>query len=255
MMPSLVDHLLVVLIGVVYPLCFTLDWYRRLLPQLKAGGVDSRARSYRRSMIELWVLTLVVLSWWLWSGRAAAVVGLGVPSGWAFWIAAIVTIGLAIVLGRQVATVRSSAEARAQVLKQFRGVAGLMVPRDSHELRLWMGLSLTAGLCEEVLYRGFLIWYLRMLPLPGMAAALLAAIVFGVAHQYLGWNVGVLRATIVGLVLGVTYLVTGTLWVPIALHAILDVTSGLTGSAAFEQAGPVTGRDPTGEAGQTNVQG
>jgi membrane protease YdiL (CAAX protease family) len=254
MMPSLVDHLLVVLIGVVYPLCFTLDWYRRLLPQLKAGEVYSRARLYRRNMIELWVLTLVVLSWWLWSGRAATAVGLGVPSGWAFWIGAIVTIGLAIALGRQVATVRSSAEARAQVLKQFSGVPGLMVPRDSHERRLWMGLSLTAGLCEEVLYRGFLIWYLRML-LPGMAAVLLAAIVFGVAHRYLGWGVGVLRATIVGVVLGVAYLVTGTLWVPIALHAILDVTSGLTGSAAFEQAGPVAGRDLTGEAGQTNVQG
>lgn len=158
-----------------------------------------------------------------------------------------VTVGLGIVLGRQVATVRSSAEARAQVLKQFGGVPGLMVPRDSSERRLWMSLSLTAGLCEEILYRGFLIWYLNLL-LPGMAAVLLAAIVFGLAHRYLGWKDGVLRATIAGVVLGVAYLVTGTLWVPIALHVILDVTSGLTGSAAFEQAGPVAGRDQTGEA-------
>lgn len=247
-MPSLGDHLLVVLIGVVYPVCFAVDWYRRLLPRLKSGGVRSRARLYRRSMVELWLLTFVVLSWWLWSGRAATAIGLGVPSGWAFWIGAVVTIGLAIALGRQVATVRSSEEARAQVLKQFSGVSALMVPRDSHERRLWIGLSLTAGFCEEVLYRGFLIWYLMML-LPAIPAVLLAAIVFGVAHQYLGWNVGVLRATIVAAVLGVAYLASGTLWVPIALHATLDITSGLTGSAAFEQAGPVTGRDPTGEAG------
>ncbi|HOC01089.1 MAG TPA: type II CAAX endopeptidase family protein [Verrucomicrobiota bacterium] len=236
-MPSLGDHLLVVLIGAVYPVYFTVDWYRRIFPELKSGGHHSRVRLYRRSMIELWLLTSLVLSWWLWSGRAATAVGLGLPSGWGFWIGAILTIGLAIVLGRQVATVRSSAEARAQVLKQFSGVPGLMVPRDRHERRLWMGLSLTAGLCEEVLYRGFLIWYLMML-LPAMAAVLLAAIVFGAAHLYLGWGVGVLRATIVGVVLGVAYLVTGTLWVPMALHAIVDVTSGLTGSAAFEQAGP-----------------
>ena len=130
MTPNLGDHLLVALIGVVYPVCFTVDWYRRLLPQLMSGGDYSRARLYRRSMIELWVLTLIVLSWWLWTGRAATAVGLGVPSGWAFWIGAIVTIGLAIALGRQVATVRSSAEARAQVLKQFSGVLALMVPRD-----------------------------------------------------------------------------------------------------------------------------
>ncbi|HBJ83434.1 MAG TPA: hypothetical protein DDZ88_06080 [Verrucomicrobiales bacterium] len=247
MMLSLVDHLLVVLIGVAYPLCFTLDWYRRLLPRLQAGGACARVRLYRQGMIELWVLTLAVLSWWLWSGRAATAVGLGVPSGWAFWIGALVTVGLAIILGRQVATVRSSAEARAQVLKQFGGVAGLMVPRDRHERRLWMGLSLTAGLCEEVLYRGFLIWYLNLL-LPGVAAVLLAAIVFGLAHRYLGWKDGVLRATIAGVVLGVAYLVTGTLWVPIALHVILDVSSGLTGSAAFEAVGPVADRDQTGDA-------
>ena len=49
-----------------------------------------------------------------------------------------------------------------------------------------------------------------------------------------------LRATVVGVVLGVAYLLTGTLWVPIALHAIVDVTSGLTGSAAFEQGASVT---------------
>ena len=254
MMPNPGDHLLVALIGVVYPVYFTVDWHRRLLPELKSGGPRSRARFYRRSMIEPWLLTLAVLSWWQWSGRSAMAVGLGVPGGWAFWIGSIVAIGLAIVLGRQVAAVRSSAEARAQVLKQFGGVPALLVPRGGRERRLWVGLSLTAGLCEEVLYRGFLIWYLMTL-LPGMAAALLAAIVFGVAHQYLGWGVGVLRATIVGVVLGVAYLVTGTLWVPIALHAILDVTSGLTGSAAFEHAGPATGRAPAGKAGQTNVQG
>jgi hypothetical protein len=242
-MPSLGDHLLVVLIGVVYPLYFTIDWYRRLLPQLTSGGGYSRGRFYRRSMIELWLLTLLVLSWWLWSGRPATAVGLGVPRGWAFWIGAIVAIGLGTALGRQVATVRSSAEARAQVLKQPNGVPALMVPRDSTERRLWMGLSLTAGLCEEVLYRGFLIWYLMTL-LPGMAAAFLSAVVFGVAHQYLGWGVGVLRATIVGLVLGVAYRVTGTLWVPIVLHAVVDVTSGLSGSAAFEQGASVPCQAP-----------
>lgn len=125
-MPILGDHLLVVLIGVVYPLCFTFDWYRRILPKLKSSGGYSRARFYSRSLIELWLLTLVVLSWWLWSGRSATAIGLGVPSGWVFWVGAIVAIGLGTALGRQVATVRSSAEARAQVLKQFNGVPALL---------------------------------------------------------------------------------------------------------------------------------
>jgi len=252
-MPSLGDHLLFALIAVVYPLCFTLDWYRRLRPQLETGRTDTRFRFYRRSMIELWLLTPVVLSWWLWSGRAVTAVGLGVPGGWAFWVGAIVVVAVATGLGLQVAVVRSSAEARAQAQKQFRGITALMVPRDSRERRLWVGLSLTAGFCEEVLYRGFLLWY-SMMWLPQAAAVVVSAVVFGVAHLYLGWGVGVLRATVVGVVLGVAYLLTGTLWVPIALHAIVDVTSGLTGSAALEQNAPLTCQAPVGGGGQPNLQ-
>ncbi len=243
MMPNLGDHLLVALIAVVYPLYFTLDWNRRILPELETGSTHSRLRFYRRSMIELWLLTPVVIWWWLWSGRAVAAVGLGVPGGWTFWVGAIIVVALAIALGYQVTVVRASAEAREQAQKQFRGIPALMVPRDKRERRTWVGLSLTAGFCEEVLYRGFLMWYL-MTWLPKEAAVPASAVVFGVAHLYLGWSVGVLRATVVGVVLGAAYLLTGTLWVPIALHAVVDVTSGLTGSAAFEQGASVTCRDP-----------
>ncbi|MBN2243478.1 MAG: CPBP family intramembrane metalloprotease, partial [Acidobacteria bacterium] len=104
-------------------------------------------------------------------------------------------------------------------------------------------LSLTAGFCEEVLYRGFLMWY-AMTWLPGAAAVLVSAVLFGAAHLYLGWGVGVLRATIMGGVLGAAYLLTGTLWVPIVLHAAVDVTSGLTASTAFEQGASVTCQVP-----------
>ena len=72
----------------------------------------------------------------------------------------------------------------------------------------------------------------------------MSAVLFGVAHLYLGWGVGVLRASIVGVVLGVAYLLTGTLRVSIVLHAVVDVTSGLTGSAAFEQGASATCHTP-----------
>ena len=65
-MPSLGDHLLVALIAVVYPLYFTLDWHRRLRPELETGRAHCRLRFYRRSMIELWLLTPVAsASHWL----------------------------------------------------------------------------------------------------------------------------------------------------------------------------------------------
>lgn len=237
MRPTPGDHLLVMIVAVAYPLYFTLHWYRQIRPQLQTGKARARPGFYRRSMIELWLLTPAVLLWWLWSGRAWVAVGLGVPGGWAFWVGVVVVVALGSMLGRQVAVVRGSAEARAQVRRQFRGVQGLIGPQDRLERRMWVGLSLTAGFCEEVLYRGFLTWYL-MTWLPQAAAVPVCAAAFGVAHLYLGWGVGVLRATVAGVVLGAAYLLTGTLWVPIALHSVVDVTSGLTGSAALEQCAP-----------------
>lgn len=247
-MPSWGDHLLAALVAVAYPLGFTWDWHRRLRAQLETGGADARSRFYRRSMVELWLLTLAVVSWWLWSDRSVSEVGLGVPGGAAFWVGTVLVVALVGVLGRQVAVVRVSADARAKVQKQFRGAAALMVPRETGERRMWVGVSLTAGICEEVLYRGFLIWY-SMMWLPAVAAVLASAVIFGLAHVYLGWGAGVLRAAGAGVVFGAAYLLTGTLWVPIALHVALDVASGLTASVAVDRAGPATIQSPGGEAG------
>ncbi len=245
MMPSLGDHLLVALIALAYPLYFTLDWFRRLRQELEAGSAHCVFRFYRRNMIELWLLAVAIFVWWLWLGRAVATVGLGVPDGWVFWIGMTVVLAIAIALGHQISVVRASADARAQVRKQFRGVPALMVPRGDRERRLWVGLSLTAGFCEEVIYRGFLIWYL-MTWLPEAAAVLVSAVVFGCAHFYLGWGTGVLRATVMGLVLGAAYLFTGTLWLPIFLHAVVDVTSGLTSSVALDNGEPAMHQPPAG---------
>lgn len=244
-MPNLADHLLAALVAVAYPLIFTLDWYRRVRPRLEKDEIRARPSFYCQSILELWLLTSAVLLWWLWSGRTSAAVGLGEPGGWIFWVGIVVVVALATALGRQVAVVRGSAEARTQVRKQTRGVLALIVPHDKLERQMWVGLSLTAGFCEEILYRGFLIWYLTTW-LPEGAAVLVSAIVFGVAHLYLGWGVGVLRATAAGVVLGAAYLLTGTLWVPIALHSVVDVTSGLTGSAALEEGVPGKYQDPSG---------
>ena len=144
----------------------------------------------------------------------------------------IVVVATAIALGRQVATVRSSAEARTQARKQLGGSTALIVPRSARERRMAVAASLTAGFCEEVLYRGFFLWYL-MTWLPASAAVGISAVVFGVAHIYQGLG-GVIKAVVAGAVFGVAYLLTGSLWVPILLHATVDVTSLLTTSIALE---------------------
>lgn len=235
MTPGIGDHLLIAMIAIAYPIYCALRWYRHDRPQLESGKVNARPHVYRETTIVEWLMTVVVLTHWFWIGRTAAGIGLGVPRGWALWIGLLVVIAAAVILLRQVATVRGSYEARRQIRKQISaGTAQtLFTPRTSYDRRWWVGLSLTAGICEEVLHRGFLLWYL-MLWLPGAAAVPIAAVLFGLAHSYLGWG-GALRATALGLVFCVAYLLSGSIWLLIALHAVVDISSGFISSAALEE--------------------
>jgi membrane protease YdiL (CAAX protease family) len=94
----------------------------------------------------------------------------------------------------------------------------------TREERWWFALvCLTAGICEEILFRGFLIHYFRSLPfsLGLTTAVVLSCVVFGFEHLYQG-ALGVASTALVGFALAAVYLVTGNLLAPMILHALID---------------------------------
>src|SRR5439155_15892128 len=104
---------------------------------------------------------------------------------------------------------------------QLRPVAGLL-PRTPAERRLFAGLALTAGICEEVLYRGFglaaLRWAAPGLGHPGLIAV--TAVAFGLAHLYQG-PLGVGLTGLIGAYLAWIAIATGSLVPVMVLHAVL----------------------------------
>lgn len=122
------------------------------------------------------------------------------------------------------------------------GFAGLM-PNNSVECAAFVLVSLTAGVCEETLYRGFLIRFLHegALALPIAAALAVSSLIFGLNHAYQGVR-GVISTTLVGVALGLVFLLSGSLWPAIVLHALIDA------QAAYVLR-PIPGEDaPTPEA-------
>jgi membrane protease YdiL (CAAX protease family) len=98
------------------------------------------------------------------------------------------------------------------------------LPRTREERGWFAAMCLTVGVCEEIIFRGFLIRYLQGLPLGlGLLGAILvAAAIFGIDHGYQGWK-GILGTGVLALVMTALFFVTGTLWLPILAHALLDL--------------------------------
>lgn len=104
------------------------------------------------------------------------------------------------------------------------------LPATPREVRHALALVVAAATGEEILYRGFLIGYLAHFLGPSpqglVAAVALPALVFGASHLYQGWH-AVAKIVLLGGVLGAIFVVTGSLWIPMAVHFVVDLTGVL----------------------------
>ena len=92
----------------------------------------------------------------------------------------------------------------------------------THSERLWYGvLSLAAGLCEEWIYRLLLLLWLSMHVSP-LVAVLVGGVAIGCAHLY-QCVVGVVRASVAGLMHGAVYVLLGSWASVVVLHAVADL--------------------------------
>ncbi len=104
-----------------------------------------------------------------------------------------------------------------------------MLPVSATERRWWLLLSISAGVCEEIFFRGFLPQFLQGHLGDGgwgvgaTGAWVLSALAFGICHAYQGLA-GVVRTTVGGLMFGMAALLSGSLWLPIALHILIDMS-------------------------------
>lgn len=224
------DHLLALALAVLFPLRAALFGYRRLTAAEPADVPRVRLWLYRQGIAIQWTLAAATVALWAWQGRPWHALGV-VPR--LTWGLLGVTVGLAIVVV-YVLVQRGKAleddEALARVRRQMHNLERMM-PRGAEEMRWFNRLAVTAGVCEELLYRGYLIWYvghwLALVP-----AVLVAGVVFGLGHAYQGPR-GIAVTTMVGLFMSAIFLLTGSLVACMVFHALMDLHAGHVARAAF----------------------
>jgi uncharacterized protein len=98
-----------------------------------------------------------------------------------------------------------------------------MLPRTTAERGHAAVAAVTAGVCEELLFRGFFIAAgIGVLRLPAAVAVVVSVVVFALAHLYQGWR-GMIGVTAITVVFTVLYVRSGSLLLPVVLHVVTDL--------------------------------
>jgi membrane protease YdiL (CAAX protease family) len=219
----IVDHVFVLLLFLVQPIYGYFE-ARREDARERAGLPFNRNRFYWQTALMEWVFLAALVAAWFVYARPFADLGFVRPGGIGFWGAVVVLVmGTGLLLfSWRAARLASAAEKARQV--ESLGKLVRYAPHTRSEFHGFVGVSVTAGICEEIVYRGFVLWYLGQL-MPLWAAVIASSIAFGLAHSYQGAS-GALRCGLIGLVFGILYVVTGSIWLPIVGHVLLDALQG-----------------------------
>jgi membrane protease YdiL (CAAX protease family) len=195
----------------------------KMRKSLEAGTFDP-VRTYVRAFITLWALTLfLAIDWWT-AGRDPKALGLAVQFDTRFMVSGLLTVAVVVLFIQQFIKVRRFNDERKRKIVEKNARAFEIAPSNARQLLYFVGLSVTAGVTEELLYRGFLIWSLTAY-MNIVLAAVLASALFGLGHAYQGVS-GIVKTGGVGLVMAILYIGSGTILLPMILHVFVDVHNG-----------------------------
>jgi membrane protease YdiL (CAAX protease family) len=215
-----IGALLIVFI-VVQPFIGVRRW-RRFLPRSDEPG--ARIRLYWRSIATAWAWTALIALGMIVSDWPPMSVGLVAPELGGGKAATMAILGIGFAVGLVVPLLQ-----RRRFVRAFGKIAALL-PRTRRE-RLWfVAVALSAGFCEELLHRGFLLAYVSVYahahPLPLWLCFVLGAVPFGLAHAYQGAR-NVFVTALFGVLATAMLVLFRSLWIPIVVHALVDLRAAL----------------------------
>jgi membrane protease YdiL (CAAX protease family) len=168
-------------------------------------------------------VTLLLLGGWCvglgsWRRGPASVglvpMGLHLLAGWAL----VVTVaGLAVMLGFRILCGALGVQ-EAATLRE-------LLPRNGGERLAFAGLAVIAGLCEEIVFRGYALPVLAGVT-GVVAAGVLTSVAFGALHAYQG-VLGMVRTAALGGILAWAFVAAGSVWPVVVAHTALDLLGGI----------------------------
>jgi len=231
------DHLIAAILMIVAPM-YTL--LRRRTRSIEGMVFDTQMKTFlyvSNSLFQWGIVGVVLLAWGL-QGHPLKTMGLQLPNlelwPWIITVTLLFWGAYAWNTWLQIGTPEALAEARAQ----WRSKTPFM-PANKKEFRRFILMAFTAGICEEILFRGFLMTYLQALSYgsPKFQSMVVSAAVFAVLHVYQG-RVAAMKIFAFSLVFGALYILTNSILPSIFIHVLVDLLSGWIGLKVILKAEP-----------------
>jgi membrane protease YdiL (CAAX protease family) len=236
---SWVDHITAIVFAVVLPL-FAIF---KSQPKIKKIRFTTpiKISVYLSNSISLWIGAILILLIWYFHGRSAAQIGLPLH------YSPISSIGLGLIalfivlyfsdMGFKLFSLKAKEKLTEKWQKELP-----FLPATKRELYFFFLLSLSAGVCEEVIFRGYMINYFLGL-FGGNQVALIMAVVlpgliFAVSHIYQGWA-AVFKIVLMSIIFGAFFVIEGSIWPLIILHTLVDIFSGMVAYSLLSKIKPV----------------
>ncbi len=185
-----------------------------------------RLALYASTIAFQWVAVAVV-AWRAWvHGFTPSQLGLTIHDRSRILVSGV--IGALLIAALQWLNLRRVGKLAVEARGSLQALAERILPQSTVELLPYLALAITAGLCEEFLYRGFAMAVLVHVGLQAWAAVLVSSVLFGLAHSYQGRG-GMVMTLLIGLVLGSSRLTYDSLVPAIFWHSAVDVVAGAAG--------------------------
>jgi len=230
---SLMDHLMFLFLAVLIP----------TMSLLSSQGMQdfhfdkkTKINLYYSNGFFLWILALIVLTTFNFKARSFEQFGFSMPAwNWIVWVLTLLFIILYLVelISKHIFIKQ---ERKMDWTKNLQ-----FIPSDLQEFKHYMFLAIAAGVCEEILFRGFLIHYIYSF-VPGSAlglwiAIIVPAVVFAIGHLYQGkW--AVLKILLGSMILSTVYLLSGSFFIVMVLHLGVDIISAIYARFLINQLDP-----------------
>ncbi|HTZ99399.1 MAG TPA: CPBP family intramembrane glutamic endopeptidase [Candidatus Aquilonibacter sp.] len=224
--------------------------YRRLKEEIANGDTHARTRVYRRALVfECASAALAVAAlgfdWGKLNPKTLGLENLGLMRTLASGGDAVHGLVIGVIFGLAAGTIAMIVAKKKMARSAAAGASGAvagarqpwgrkllpdfstLIPSTTQERLLWVPVAISAGVCEEIVFRGWLLSALHgQAGLSGVALIAVAAAIFGLAHVYQR-TTGVILTAFAGAVFCVVYVATGSLLVPIVIHCAVDLRFAL----------------------------